>query len=608
MDEQVNPSSAPAGSKVAPGAEDGTAAESARRDLEEEFNMQRARMKELFLQKEEDLRSLMQEKQHLDSEVMGLRAELQQLQTLSENQKSEIQSLQLLVNETVEVSSSGSEEVRRLTARNLELEKQLAQLKQQSTFNEESELTTSIIEPLEMEISALKDKLRQTDAQLQETLAKVTNTDDTAASGTDAKPDAECRQPCDMCANYEQQLVTEQARVEFSRDRAAHFEQALKLVSTCVCVSECRPCDMCANYEQQLVTEQARVEFSRDRAAHFEQALKLATEELEGVRSVHDETIRSWQAERAESSRRLAELAGSLSDATAELAKHAAAADAASRRTLESVTALTVKRELLEKKLSTLERDNAMLVGEFTKKAAEMQNEVINLPNNVADLHEQSLQMREQLIFCETGRQRALAGEEELRKQLLQTAAQLHRRDNELAQALQRLKNATEELDRLQTEREQMTELADKLRHSNDMIEQLLEDKKRLQTEALETRTRVAVLQQELDNSEKVQQDFVRLSQSLQVQLQRIREADTAVRWQHDEDVADCNACRAPLPNNKKKIHCRHCGRIFCAACVAHSVPSGPRGLPARVCSVCLTLLQPHAAPYFSTRPPHSPD
>lgn len=39
----------------------------------------------------------MLEKQQLDSEVLGLRAELQQLQTLSENQKSEIQSLQLLV-------------------------------------------------------------------------------------------------------------------------------------------------------------------------------------------------------------------------------------------------------------------------------------------------------------------------------------------------------------------------------------------------------------------------------------------------------------------------------------------------------------------------------
>lgn len=56
------------------------------------------------------------------------------------------------------------------------------------------------------------------------------------------------------------------------------------------------------------------------------------------------------------------------------------------------------------------------------------------------------------------------------------------------------------------------------------------------------------------------------------------------------------------------QVHCRHCGRIFCGACVAHSVAAGPRAAPARVCSVCLTLLQPHRAPYFSTRPPNTPD
>ncbi|XP_034831786.1 rab GTPase-binding effector protein 2-like isoform X2 [Maniola hyperantus] len=587
MDEQMMTSSEPAGTKVV-GAD--AVAGPARRDLEEEFNMQRARMKELFLQKEEDLHSLMLEKQQLDSEVLGLRAELQQLQTLSENQKSEIQSLQLLVNETVEVSSSGTEELRRLTARNHELEKQLAQLKQHQQYdsmmapgmlvrslarklvpdpddqqpgrkNEENELANSIIQPLEMEITALKSKLRQTDAQLQETLKAKATTGATSSSG-DTKPETEGRQACDMCANYERQLVAEQTRADAARDRAGQLEQALK----------------------------------------------LATEELEGVRSVHDETIRSWQAERADSATRLTELVEALNTAKSDLACKAEAADLASQRALEQVTTLTVDRETLQKKLDTLERDNAMLVGQYTKQAAEMQNEIINLPDNVTELQELSLQLREQLIVCETGRQTALAGETELRAQLLQHAALLHRRDTELSQALQQLKEAQEELDRLQTEHEQMTELADKLRHSNDMIEQLLEDKKRLQNEALETRSRVTVLQQELDNSEKVQQDFVRLSQSLQVQLQRIREADTAVRWQHDDDVNECNACRTPLPNNKKKFHCRHCGRIFCGACVAHTVPSGPRGLPARVCNVCLTLLQPHAAPYFSTRPPNSPD
>ncbi|XP_068633137.1 rab GTPase-binding effector protein 1 isoform X2 [Battus philenor] len=534
--------------------------ETARRDLEEEFNVQRAKMKELFLQKEDDMRKMVVEREQLQSEVMGLRAALQQLQTLSENQKSEIQSLQLLVSETVEASSSGTEEVRRLRAKNLELEQQVTQLRQQNI--EDSELMSSIVQPLEMEISALKNKLRETDAQLQEALKarpQATASPAATGSGGDAKQDTEAT----------------------------------------------RRCDMCANYERQLVSEQGRADAARERARQLDQALKLATEELEGVRSIHDETVRSCAAWRAEGAAQLAALEQRLRAAAQTLHDKEAAAREADQRALHHVTTLTVERETLQRKLDALERDNAMLVGQYTKKAAEMQNEIIDLPDNVEELQEQQLRLREQLIVCQLGREEAAGAERELRAQLLEHGALFHQQEAALAATRAQLRIAKEELDRLQTEREQMQELGDKLRHSNDMIEQLLEDKKRLQSEVCEVRGRVHALQQELDNSEKVQQDFVRLSQSLQVQLQRIREADTEVRWQHDEDVNECPSCHTALPNSKKKVHCRHCGRIFCAACVSHVVASGPRAAPSRVCSVCRTLLQPHAAPYFSTEPPH---
>lgn len=44
-----------------------------------------------------------------------------------------------------------------------------------------------------------------------------------------------------------------------------------------------------------------------------------------------------------------------------------------------------------------------------------------------------------------------------------------------------------------------------------------------------ENRQRALVLQQELDNCEQVQKDFVRLSQSLQIELEKIRQADHEV-------------------------------------------------------------------------------
>ncbi|KAF9423803.1 hypothetical protein HW555_000861 [Spodoptera exigua] len=518
--------------KVEAAAEcNGPSPDETRRLLEEEFNVQRAKMKELFLQKEEDMRKMLQDKEQLESEVLGLRAELQQLQTLSENQKSEIQSLQMLVSETVEASSSGTEEVRRLRARNLELEQHLNQMRQQqqevslapATFvrslarklgadaeeqqpRKEEELLRSIIQPLEMEISALKSKLRETDAQLQDAMAKAKATAAAAPSG-DAKPEAESS----------------------------------------------RQCDMCVNYEKQLVLEQTKAEQARDRANMKELALKQATEELEGVRSLHDETVRSWQAERQAAAQQLDALQAAVRAAQAALQRHHQQADEASQRALQLVTELTVDRETLQKKLDSLERDNAMLIGQYTKKAAEMQNEVIDLPDNVEELQMHTLRLREQLIFCQLGREEAAAAERDLRAQLLDHGELFHRQEAELATLRAQLKEALEEVDRLQTEQAQMKELGDKLRQSSELAEQLLEDKRRLQADLQDVRQRVSVLQQELDNSEKVQQDFVRLSQSLQVQLQRIREADTEVRWQHEDDVHDCPTCHTHLPNNKKK-------------------------------------------------------
>lgn len=51
----------------------------------------------------------------------------------------------------------------------------------------------------------------------------------------------------------------------------------------------------------------------------------------------------------------------------------------------------------------------------------------------------------------------------------------------------------------------------------------------RLEAEVVELRGRVSALQHDLDTSEAVQRDFVRLSQSLQVQLEKIRQSEKEV-------------------------------------------------------------------------------
>lgn len=74
-------------------------------------------------------------------------------------------------------------------------------------------------------------------------------------------------------------------------------------------------------------------------------------------------------------------------------------------------------------------------------------------------------------------------------------------------------------------------------------------------------RIKLSVLQTELGNSEAVQKDFVRLSQSLQMELEKIRAADTAVRWQDDEDIENCPNCKLSFAVTRRKV------TIFCQTC-----------------------------------------
>ena len=85
-------------------------------------------------------------------------------------------------------------------------------------------------------------------------------------------------------------------------------------------------------------------------------------------------------------------------------------------------------------------------------------------------------------------------------------------------------------------------------------VEDLTRTNQTLEEESSSLRNKVQSLQVELDNSEVVQRDFVKLSQSLQIQLEKIRQADSEVRWQHEDDVTECNQCNKKLSTRKEKV------------------------------------------------------
>ncbi|CAB4063271.1 TUBA [Lepeophtheirus salmonis] len=60
------------------------------------------------------------------------------------------------------------------------------------------------------------------------------------------------------------------------------------------------------------------------------------------------------------------------------------------------------------------------------------------------------------------------------------------------------------------------------------------------------------------------------------MELEKIRQSEKEVRWQHEDDVSSCSNCSNSFGSNKHKHNCRHCGKVFCIECLSKTVPSGP--------------------------------
>ncbi|VDD85122.1 unnamed protein product [Enterobius vermicularis] len=267
---------------------------------------------------------------------------------------------------------------------------------------------------------------------------------------------------------------------------------------------------------------------------------------------------------------------------------------------------LTKRCKQMEANGINLTQKYLKLLGTNRRCAEEMQAQKIELPQDVDQLQFLCLQLREELIETRAAKEHM---ERELKDEI--TMLQVQRKEDAIEK--QRLEAAltaqvngvNEELGLARSELstlhgasrrvEEMDKLVVKYRI---VIEELEKELKNLQKERKDLELSVATykqkcsaLQQELDTSETVQKDFVKLSQDLQIQLEKIRQAEQEVRWQFDEDVHACNECSQSFTKNRSKLHCLHCGKIFCSECLNCTVQSGPHGRAARVCQVCHTLL-----------------
>uniref|UniRef100_A0A674BKG9 Rabaptin, RAB GTPase binding effector protein 1 n=1 Tax=Salmo trutta TaxID=8032 RepID=A0A674BKG9_SALTR len=308
-----------------------------------------------------------------------------------------------------------------------------------------------------------------------------------------------------------------------------------------------RRCDMCSNYEKQLQVIQGQEAETRDQVKKLQVMLRQANDQLERTLSEKQELEDSVKQGNEETTAKVAALMLRVHESELLLNTLQEAFSQAKRNTQEQMAVLMQSREQVADELSRLQRDNDSLTGKQRLHLSLQQQEDFKLPTTVQELQPLVLQLREDIVAVRTAADHL---EEKLKAEILFLKEQLQAEQcfkENLEDTLQmEIDGCKEEIGELLitlidvlisqlesslAEKSKTLESVQGLKSSlEEQLRELTTTKTALEAQALDEKDKAQRLQTELDVSEQVQRDFVKLSQTLQVQLERIRQTDSLDR------------------------------------------------------------------------------
>lgn len=325
-----------------------------------------------------------------------------------------------------------------------------------------------------------------------------------------------------------------------------------------------RRCDMCSNYEKQLQVIQGQEAETRDQVKKLQVMLRQANDQLERTMTDKQELEDYVKQSNEETTAKVTTLMQKVQDSESLLGSLQQAFSQAKRNTQEQMVVLMQSREQVADELSRLQRDNESLQGKHRLHLSLQLQEDFQMPSSIQELQAMVLAFREDIVAVRTAADHL---EEKLKAEIFflkeQIQAEQCLKENledtlqlEIEGYKEEMASFTSlktELERLKTEKEQLesslsakTEALESVQGLKTSLEEQLKDvtaaKAVLESQAFDERDKAQRLQTELDVSEQVQRDFVKLSQTLQVQLERIRQADSLDRIRailNDTDLTD---------------------------------------------------------------------
>ncbi|XP_069470704.1 rab GTPase-binding effector protein 1 isoform X1 [Ambystoma mexicanum] len=310
-----------------------------------------------------------------------------------------------------------------------------------------------------------------------------------------------------------------------------------------------RRCDMCSNYEKQLQVIQIQESETRDQVKKLQVMLRQANDQMEKTAKDKQDLEEYMKQSTEDTTSQISALVIRAQESESLLRELQQAFSLAKRSVQEQMAVLMQSREQVSEELIRLQKDNESLQGKHSLHISLQQEENFILPESIEDLNELVLKYREDIISVRTAADHL---EEKLKAEILflkeQIQAEQCLKEN-IEETLQlEIENCKEEiasisslkteLECIKGEKEQLEAVLQEKTQELQNIQELkttLEEQLKKETETkssleqlmYEDKNKAQRLQTELDVSEQVQRDFVKLSQTLQVQLERIRQADS---------------------------------------------------------------------------------
>lgn len=235
----------------------------------------------------------------------------------------------------------------------------------------------SLVIPLEEEIKALKEKLRTSDEENQKyrlTAGISKPTDGATSALVGMLNESKSNQNLNVDANTE-------SVVEPSNRPGEPMQIA---------------CEMCKNYESQLVSAQNEKE-------SLHKDIERYNEELAKEAELRRDLESKWQEKRDKYKQQVQQLANKVEYNEKELTALHRHYTTFKEEVNNEFLKLTNERETIHRHLTTLQDDNDFLAGRYMATSEEMQNQLIDLPNTVEELQEFLLQSHQSLIEARVG-------------------------------------------------------------------------------------------------------------------------------------------------------------------------------------------------------------